>query len=44
LSSNNPYPENVLPGRVMFTFHHGRATVSNGELVAPDVVSAEASR
>ena len=44
LSSNNPYPENVLPGRVMFTFHHGRATVSNGGLVAPDVVSAEASR
>jgi dihydroorotase len=44
LSSNNPYPENVLPGRVMFTFHHGRATVFHAELVAPDVVSAEASR
>jgi aspartyl-tRNA(Asn)/glutamyl-tRNA(Gln) amidotransferase subunit A len=40
LSSNNPYPESVLPGRVMFTFHHGVATVAEGELVEADVVSA----
>ncbi len=40
LSSNNPYPENALPGRVMFTFHHGVATVAGGELVAAHVVSA----
>lgn len=40
LSANNPYPENALPGRVMFTFHHGVATVAAGELVQADVVSA----
>jgi dihydroorotase len=40
LSSNNPYPENALPGRVMFTFHHGVATVAGGELVDAHVVSA----
>ncbi len=41
LSANNPYPENALPGRVMFTFHHGVATVAAGELVQAAVVSAE---
>ena len=40
LSSNNPYPDNALPGRVMFTFHHGVATVIGGELVEAHVVSA----
>jgi len=40
LSSNNPYPETALPGRVMFTFHHGVATVIGGELVEADAVSA----
>lgn len=40
LSANNPYPENALPGRVMFTFHHGVATVAAGKLVQADVVSA----
>ncbi len=44
LSSNNPYPENVLPGRVMFTFHHGLATVADGELVDAAVVSAGGPR
>jgi dihydroorotase len=40
LSSNNPYPDDALPGRVMFTFHHGVATVIGGELVEAHVVSA----
>jgi dihydroorotase len=40
LSSNNPYPDDALPGRVMFTFHHGVATVAGGELVEAHVVSA----
>ena len=40
LSSNNPYPDNALPGRVMFTFHYGVATVNGGELVEAHVVSA----
>ena len=44
LSSNNPYPEDTLPGRVMFTFHHGVATVSGGELVDAHVVAAGGPR
>ena len=44
LSSNNPYPDNALPGRVMFTFHHGVATVIGGELVEAHVVSAGGSQ
>lgn len=44
LSQNNPYPENVLPGRVMFTFHHGMATVSGGQLVEPHLVATEGTR
>jgi dihydroorotase len=44
LSSNNPYPENALPGRVMFTFHHGVATVAGGELVDAHLVSLEGRR
>jgi dihydroorotase len=44
LSSNNPYPENALPGRVMFTFHHGVATVAGGELVEAHLVSLEGRR
>jgi dihydroorotase len=44
LSSNNPYPENALPGRVMFTFHHGVATVADGELVEAHVVATGGSR
>jgi dihydroorotase len=40
LSSNNPYPDDAMPGRVMFTFHHGVATVAGGELVEAHVVSA----
>jgi dihydroorotase len=44
LSSNNPYPEDTLPGRVMFTFHHGVATVSSGELVDAHVVAAGGPR
>jgi dihydroorotase len=44
LSSNNPYPDDALPGRVMFTFHHGVATVAGGELVEAHVVSAGGQR
>jgi dihydroorotase len=44
LSSNNPYPDDALPGRVMFTFHHGVATVMEGELVEAHVVSAGGSQ
>ena len=44
LSSNNPYPDDALPGRVMFTFHHGVATVAGGELVEAHVVSAGGSQ
>jgi dihydroorotase len=44
LSSNNPYPDNALPGRVMFTFHHGVATVIGGELVEAHLVSAGGSQ
>lgn len=44
LSSNNPYPEGILPGKVMFTFHHGHATVMEGELVEADVLSGKESR
>lgn len=41
LSSNNPYPQGTLPGRVLHTFHEGIATVRDGELVAPELVAKE---
>jgi dihydroorotase len=38
LSHNDPYRELVLPGVVQYTVHRGVLTVSEAELVAPDLV------
>jgi dihydroorotase len=43
LSANNPYPENTLPGRVMFTFYAGKATVMDNQLQAPELVTGKES-
>lgn len=39
-STNTPYLERDLPGRVVATMHRGVLTVDDGELVAPDAVVA----
>ncbi|WP_223690653.1 dihydroorotase [Leifsonia poae] len=39
---NSPYLAMTLPGRVVATFHHGYATVLDGEVVAVEEVAARA--
>lgn len=39
LSQNNPFHDRTLPGRVMYTFYRGVATVAEGELQAINAVN-----
>jgi dihydroorotase len=43
LSTNSPYPDDVLHGRVAHTFHHGVATVLEGELVDSSTLARKAT-
>lgn len=39
-SGNSPYLDRALPGRVSWTFHAGRPTVREGELVTPEEIAS----
>ena len=42
-SSNSPYLGRSLPGRVLWTFHHGLPTVQDGTLVDAETVASRAA-